>query len=698
MRRRRFMKSIAAAAASYPVAAGSTFADTIPVKRIHVVFKTHLDVGYTDLARNVLERYFLQFIPQAMGLARRLREEDSEARMVWTTGAWLIDAFLEQGMPMSRRLMEEAIACGDVAWHALPMTFHSELVEASHFRAGLQISKRLDARFGKKTIAAKMTDVPGHTRAIVPLLHEAGIEFLHIGVNPASSAPETPALFRWRDEATDTEIAVAYSKGSYGDLVSLEGMDDALFIAMTNDNHGPQTADAIAKLHRQLRSDHPGAETAPGRMDDFAVALRAHRERLPVITQELGDTWIHGVGADPQMTIPYRELCRLRRNWLARGVDEAHAQALERFSRRLLFVPEHTWGLSEMASLGDYEHYGKSEFHRRRGRENYRRIERAWADKRSHVAVALKKLDGTPLAEEADQKLRALRPKKPDVTRYKASPQTQECFDTPHFRLHFAPTGAIDFLETKEKARIWAGPENQLGSFRYEVFSLAEFQRFHDRYTIIDANWGRSDLGKVCLEPAPTHYQEAIDHYQTWTAVLQGLRQREDDTGIAFLAESRLPKEASERFGAPRLLFSEFFFPHDRPQMSMKFQFFDKDASRIGEGLWLSFAPCIQDPQGWTLFKMGQPFSPHDVIQGGNQHLHAVDPGVAYQDGQGGLRIDSPDAALCAPGSPALLEFDDVQPDLRGGVHFNLYNNIWGTNFRSWYDEDTSFRFDLTFL
>jgi len=109
--------------------------------------------------------------------------------------------------------MEDAISAGDIVWHALPFTTHSELYDADIFRFGLGLSE-LDRRFGRQTIASKMTDVPGHTRAIVPLLivgarhracpqygrgqcpaaTEAGVQFLHIGVNPASSPPDVSPL------------------------------------------------------------------------------------------------------------------------------------------------------------------------------------------------------------------------------------------------------------------------------------------------------------------------------------------------------------------------------------------------------------------------------------------------------------------------------------------------------------------------
>ena len=54
-----------------------------------------------------------------------------------------------------------------------------------------------------------------------------------------------------------------------------------------------------------------------------------------------------------------------------------------------------------------------------------------------------------------------------------------------------------------------------------------------------------------------------------------------------------------------------------------------------------------------------------------------------------------PCSPLVAPGKPSLLDFNNDQPDMNGGMHFNLYNNIWGTNFPMWYDEDARFRFRL---
>ena len=164
-------------------------------KTVHVVFKTHLDVGFTDYAMAVKKRYFDLFIPQALRVARQLRAAGGADRLVWTTGSWIIYEYLEQADAAARKEAEEGILAGELRWHGLPFTTHTELLDPELFRFGLELSRELDRRFGLRTIAAKMTDVPGHTRGLVPLLAEAGLRFLHIGVNPASTPPDVPNVF-----------------------------------------------------------------------------------------------------------------------------------------------------------------------------------------------------------------------------------------------------------------------------------------------------------------------------------------------------------------------------------------------------------------------------------------------------------------------------------------------------------------------
>src|SRR5947209_19372331 len=100
-------------------------------------------------------------------------------------------------------------------------------MNASLFASGLRLSQELDRRFGKHTIAAKMTDVPGHTRGIVPLIDQAGITFLDIGVNPASTLPAVSPAFVWKD-SNAAEVIVMYQRGAYGGFSVLPDLPAAL--------------------------------------------------------------------------------------------------------------------------------------------------------------------------------------------------------------------------------------------------------------------------------------------------------------------------------------------------------------------------------------------------------------------------------------------------------------------------------------
>lgn len=99
--------------------------------------------------------------------------------------------------------------------------------------------------------------------------------------------------------------------------------------------------------------------------------------------------------------------------------------------------------------------------------------------------------------------------------------------------------------------------------------------------------------------------------------------------------------------------------------------------------------------KAFTMDKIGGLISPFDVVRNGNRNLHAIDTGVYYEGADGNAKIIAYDSPVLAPGKKRLLQFDNTQPSLDGGFHFLLYNNVWGTNFRMWFEEDCTFGYQL---
>jgi hypothetical protein len=116
---------------------------------------------------------------------------------------------------------------------------------------------------------------------------------------------------------------------------------------------------------------------------------------------------------------------------------------------------------------------------------------------------------------------------------------------------------------------------------------------------------------------------------------------------------------------------------------------------RMPEAMWLSFSPVTGPAGRWSMQKSGQEVFADDVVECGSRHMHAVSGEVTYRDVKGELKVTTVDAPLVAIGKKSPLNFSREQARQDEGVHFNLFNNAWGTNYILWFNEDAAFRFLL---
>ena len=241
------------------------------IEKVYVAFKTHLDVGFTDLSSVVTERYVHDFIPKAIEVSERLRADGSGDRYVWTTGSWLIWKYLRTASPEAAKQLEEAIGRGDIVWNSVPYTVESETMTRELFETCLLLSKRLDKKYNKQTIAAKMTDVPGHTRSIIDPMYDAGIRLLHVGINSACPLPSVPTFCRWRSPSGN-DLLLVYQK-DYGEDEVLPDGKTVVSINFTGDNHGPHSYERVKKIYADLRKRYPQAQLVGASFNDVAREL-----------------------------------------------------------------------------------------------------------------------------------------------------------------------------------------------------------------------------------------------------------------------------------------------------------------------------------------------------------------------------------------------------------------------------------------
>lgn len=377
------------------------------IRTIYVVFKTHFDIGFTKLADEVIAGYSQTMLPAVVETCEKTHAFDEKHRYVWTMSAWPLVESLHSGTaaPEIIRRAQKLIQQGQIAWHVLPFTTHTEFCGLEELIRGLDFSKQLSEEYQKWPIAAKMTDVPGHTWILPSILHKAGVKFLHLGCNPGSRPPAVPRLFFW--EGPDgNRVLTFYNKGFYGSsLIPPEDWPFPVWLALqqTGDNIGPQKPEIIQKIIDEVNREMPGTEVLFGTMDDFYLGLAQYPlENIPIIRGDLADSWIHGVGTYPEEV---KQLRRLRprlsetEKALSLGAilgllgleqTNSHQSILNTSYENTLLFGEHTWGLDVKTVMGYHRHYRKKEFLKNKDHPIYLKMERSWNEQRERVALASK--------------------------------------------------------------------------------------------------------------------------------------------------------------------------------------------------------------------------------------------------------------------------------------------------------------------
>jgi len=77
--------------------------------------------------------------------------------------------------------------------------------------------------------------------------------------------------------------------------------------------------------------------------------------------------------------------------------------------------------------------------------------------------------------------------------------------------------------------------------------------------------------------------------------------------------------------------------------------------------------------------------------------MHAISDKIRFSDSSGTFEIATLDAPVVSLADRSPLYFSETLPTLQQGIHFNLYNNAWGTNYVQWNSGDWCWRFTATF-
>ena len=461
-------------------------------------------------------------------------------------------------------------------------------------------------------------------------------------------------------------------------------------VEVRNDNSGPHTPAEIAVIYARLRQAYPAAVIKAGTLNDVAAVVDTIRPDLPVVTGEIGDTWIYGCASDPEKVAAYRSIARLRQQWIAQGRFMSGDETDRDFLSRFLLAAEHTWGTDTKTYLDD-AHYRPADLDTMLQQPGYVTMQTSWQEKRQNILDGIARLppDLRAQAEAGLQECKASRPKAAGMQPLDLA----KAFETAFFTLQFDPvTGAIVRMRNKQTGLEWAAVDHPIALFTYQTLSSAEYATYLKRYLTIETEWGPKDFGKPGIE---AFHPVARD----WHPQVTGCFVSNDSAGCRVVMEMTMTDAAAELTGNvawPTRMYAEYFLPASAPRIDLRFTTFGKRANRLPEALWLTFHPAGVDAATWELDKVDQTVRAMDVVRGGGRAMHAVSGGVRCASGTGRrFAVQTIDAPVIALGLRSPLNFSLDQPDLNQGAHVCLFNNGWGTNYPQWSSGDWSYRLQI---
>ena len=370
------------------------------VTDIVVAFKMHVDIGYTDWAGAVLQKYAGPMLEKTLAFIDQTASLPKSEQFVWTIPAWPLQYMLDNCSPENKLRLEKAIKEKRIIPHALPFTVETESGDMENLTRGLSFADNINRKYGLEPARdAKFTDVPEHSWVIPTLLKNAGVDILHIGCNPGSASPDVPTLFWWQGP-DGSKLLTFYWAQYYGSgILPPKDWPHKTWLAMihTHENTGAPDPKEVAALLKEAKEKMPNARIHIGRISDFYDLLMKENPQLPVIKGDMPDTWIHGFMSMPEEvktnkvfqreTYVTEQLNTQMNLW--KGKDVSIDKYVNKAAENMLLFDEHTFGGAISHGHQQFWKYG-DEFKINKAEGNYYFLEKSWEEKSAYAKQAEK--------------------------------------------------------------------------------------------------------------------------------------------------------------------------------------------------------------------------------------------------------------------------------------------------------------------
>ncbi|UCD51278.1 MAG: hypothetical protein JSW27_01340, partial [Phycisphaerales bacterium] len=344
-----------------------------PVRRweIYVLHHSHVDIGYTHVQTDVLKMHY-RYFDQVIELARKSAEYPAGSQFKWNTEVlWAVDNYLREAPPEKRAAFIDAVKKGWIGLDALYGNELTALCRPEELVRLVEYAGRLREQYGVTIESAMISDVPGYTWGLIPVLAHTPVKYFCVGPNRGHRIGYTLSTwgdkpFYWTSPCGQHKILTWVAGEGYSYFLGgrlsrgrlfeyLKRLEEAdypydmvhLRYAIGGDNGppDPDLADYVRQWNKEYAYPKLVIATAPEMFNTFAAR---YGDAVPTVAGDFTPYWEDGAASSARETTVNRASAeRLVQAETLFAMLKPNRYPVDEFDqawRDVILYDEHTWG------------------------------------------------------------------------------------------------------------------------------------------------------------------------------------------------------------------------------------------------------------------------------------------------------------------------------------------------------------------
>ncbi len=344
-----------------------------PVRKweVYLLHHSHVDIGYTHVQTEV-ERMHWRYFEQVIELARKSADYPPGSRFKWNVEVlWAVDSYLKQASKEKQKQFIEAIRKGWIGLDALYGNELTALCRPEELIRLVDYAQKLRQRYDFTINSAMITDVPGYTWGIVPVLAQSGVKYFSVGPNRGHRIGYTLSAwgdkpFYWQSPSGKHEI-LCWVAGEGYSLFHAGRLDAGRLFNYLKRLESSKYPYDIVQVRYSIGGDNgppdPGLSEFVKKWNEkyaypkLVVAMtnemfrefeRRYGKKIPKVRGDFTPYWEDGAGSSARETSLNRaaaeRLVQAETLWVMLNPAKYPAEDFYKAWREVILYDEHTWG------------------------------------------------------------------------------------------------------------------------------------------------------------------------------------------------------------------------------------------------------------------------------------------------------------------------------------------------------------------